>query len=226
MDKCITQDCDRLASTRGYCRFCYQKMLKQGTIQKLTRSKKCNTPECEELVFRADYCKSCKHKHDYNDNREFRSAQIKEYNKANKEKMSLYAKEYRKENNDARTEYNRSWRRDNAPRYLWNKARLRAKEIGLEFNIEISDVIIPKYCPIFGTEMEFAEVEENNGPRSYPNSPSIDRIDNSKGYIKGNIIVISCRANVLKSDGTPEEFAKLSNFLKGRALPEEDCHYW
>jgi len=47
---------------------------------------------------------------------------------------------------------------------------------------------------------------------NWNNSPSIDRIDNSKGYIKNNIVVVSRRANVLKKDASIEELKKLAEF--------------
>jgi len=53
-----------------------------------------------------------------------------------------------------------------------------------------------------------------------PNSPSLDRIDNSKGYVKGNVIVVSWRYNSLKKDGTPAELVAVALFaarMQGRA---------
>lgn len=73
---------------------------------------------------------------------------------------------------------------------LWCSARARANTKGREFNIEVSDVVIPKVCPVLGIPMK---------------SPSIDRIDSAKGYVKGNIRVISNRANTLKNNATVEE---------------------
>jgi hypothetical protein len=45
-------------------------------------------------------------------------------------------------------------------------------------------------------------------------SPTLDRIDNSKGYIVGNVWVISMRANRLKSDATVDELMMLATNLR------------
>ena len=87
---------------------------------------------------------------------------------------------------------------------LLTKAKNRAKRKGLEFNIDISDVIIPKKCPVLGIDI-FEDIQG----RYEHHSPSIDRIDNKKGYIKGNVRVISHRANALKMDATAEEMRKV-----------------
>ena len=46
------------------------------------------------------------------------------------------------------------------------------------------------------------------------NSPSLDRIDNKKGYVKGNVAVISMRANHVKADGTTAEIAAIADFMR------------
>lgn len=93
---------------------------------------------------------------------------------------------------------------------LFYAAKHRAKRNGLEFNIEITDIIIPDYCPVF-PEME---LDKNNRSNSKPNSPSLDRHDNTLGYVKGNIYVISHRANSLKSSGNIEEFRKILKYME------------
>lgn len=91
---------------------------------------------------------------------------------------------------------------------LINSARGRAKKKNIEFSITIADVNIPTHCPILGYELKM-----NDGRHKY-NSYSLDRIDNSKGYVPGNIHVISFRANTMKGDASLEELEKLVQYLK------------
>lgn len=89
--------------------------------------------------------------------------------------------------------------------------KARAKLKGLEFNIIAEDVILPTHCPILGCELIKNTIKQYN-------SPSLDRVDNSKGYIKGNVRVISSRANTLKGDGTVEEFIKIIEYMKDHQI--------
>lgn len=104
--------------------------------------------------------------------------------------------------------YNKSRRDDNKEKFILSEIKNRAKSNGLEFDLEIEDIIIPNLCPILGIE-----IDKTNQKRM-DNSPSIDRIDNSRGYTKDNIIIISWRANNIKSDATIEELIKIANFYK------------
>ena len=93
--------------------------------------------------------------------------------------------------------------------YLWFRAKQRAIKYGYEFNIEESDIIIPKICPI----LEVPIILGSKG--NYEYTSSLDRIDNSKGYIKGNIQVISKKANSMKNSATLEELQKFcTNILR------------
>jgi hypothetical protein len=103
----------------------------------------------------------------------------------------------------------RNYSKENPEWYLLTKAKERAKLKGLEFNITVDDIIIPEYCPIL-------EIKLTKGKyKDYQNSPSLDRIDSNKGYIKGNIAVISVLANTMKNKATKELLEKFSkNILK------------
>lgn len=90
-----------------------------------------------------------------------------------------------------------------------NNARHRAEREGLEFNLTEEDIIIPEKCPILNVPLVIGT------RRNYDYSPSIDRLDNSKGYVKGNIWVVSNKANSMKNSATEEElFAFCTNILK------------
>ena len=96
----------------------------------------------------------------------------------------------------------------NISSYLLRSAKYRAKKKGIEFTIKSSELVIPTYCPLLGVELKY------NEGRAQGNSFSIDRIDNSKGYIPGNVWVISHRANMIKSDATLEDLELLVVNLK------------
>ena len=102
----------------------------------------------------------------------------------------------------------KAYRTKHPERMLLNHARMRARARGLEFNIELADVVIPTHCPVLGIPLALGDGGVT------PGSPSLDRIDNSRGYVKGNVRVISHRANSLKTDAT---FAEL------KAVYEDAC---
>jgi hypothetical protein len=85
--------------------------------------------------------------------------------------------------------------------------KTRAKRKGLEFNLTPSDIVIPDVCPVLGIPIIQGQSVSND------NSPSIDRIDNTKGYVRGNIRIISDRANKLKSDGALEEIVAIAVYM-------------
>jgi hypothetical protein len=65
---------------------------------------------------------------------------------------------------------------------------------------------IPEYCPIF----PWIKLNYKAGNISrLPDAPSLDRIDNSKGYIPGNVRIISWRANKLKGEAENRELIAL-----------------
>lgn len=92
---------------------------------------------------------------------------------------------------------------------MWRRAKARAKTRNLEFNIAVSDITIPQYCPVLGIELKVHR--GRSGGES--NSPALDRIDNSKGYIKGNIVVTSHLANMMKNSATNEELRAFAQWV-------------
>ncbi len=93
-------------------------------------------------------------------------------------------------------------------RYLLNAAKGRAKKNGIPFDLTEEDIEIPKICPIFKKPFVYTI----GGRHDF--TPSLDRVDNTKGYVKENVIVISWKANDLKSNATIKELIMLANFYK------------
>ena len=93
-------------------------------------------------------------------------------------------------------------------------ARDRAKRSGVPCTITVEDVIIPKKCPVLDIVLKDTRKRDSQGDhKASPNSPSIDRIIPSKGYVPGNIRVISHRANRMRGDCTVQEIEKLYLYL-------------
>lgn len=89
---------------------------------------------------------------------------------------------------------------------MLQNARARARVAGVPFTIEKADIVVPTNCPILGIPLFRAR--RGGGD----NSPSLDRIVPEKGYTPGNTIVISNRANRLKSDATIQELRDIASF--------------
>ncbi len=119
----------------------------------------------------------------------------------------LSKKNYEK-NKHRLLEQKRIWKSENVAEVLLNSAKNRALKYNLEFNLQLSDIVLSEFCPILGIKLQ------KNFGRAKDSSYSLDRIDNARGYIKGNVIVISWKANRLKSDGTIEEIEKVLKWMR------------
>lgn len=96
---------------------------------------------------------------------------------------------------------------------MYSGAKQRAKKNNLEFGLKSYKDLppTPSFCPILGIPIFVKEGSKNGGS---DNSPSLDRIDNTKGYVKNNIHIISRKANQMKSNANFEEIKMLYKFMK------------
>lgn len=107
----------------------------------------------------------------------------------------------------------------NAQRIKFRAKKAIALRTGFSWGIEFGEISWPKVCPILGIELDyFAEscVEA---------SPSFDRIDSNLGYDKGNVHIISWRANRIKNNGTAEEHRRIADYLDNltiHTLPKQE----
>ncbi len=105
--------------------------------------------------------------------------------------------------------------RDKGPKYYWLNKMLCTKKIPKLDRIELLEsLVLPDVCPVFGVDLNYCGGTGGVGFTRTENSPSLDRIDSSVGYIKGNIQIICWRANRIKNDSTPEELKTLAKYME------------
>jgi len=128
---------------------------------------------------------------------------------ARKEQCRKSSRKWKREHPEQHAEDCSRWRKQNPARQLLIRLRTRARVRGLAFSITLEDILpLPSHCPILGVELRSGK---------YPNDPhaySVDRIDSSKGYIPGNVAVISSRANRIKNDGSAEEHERIAAWMR------------
>ena len=209
MDELNTKKCKACGKTLPIDQFYKAKSMKDGRIS---------------------FCKSC-----YLEKRRKKSKEwlhknkdrIKEVQKLwrqnNKEKLKEYHKKYQDEHAaeikaakqeayyediGKSREHLRAQYRKHTQQRLYNSAKRRAKNKGYDFNIELEDVVVPEFCPVLGIKLC------NGDGVAIDSSYSLDRIDTSIGYVKGNVVVVSYKVNTMKSNGTIEDMEKIVRFYK------------
>lgn len=102
-------------------------------------------------------------------------------------------------------------------KHLWQGLKASANARGIPFDLkptDIDEIGIPLTCPILGIPLAFNRGTVND------NSISFDRIDSTKGYAIDNLIVVSYRANRLKSDASLDELKRILAFYEGIATKQ------
>ena len=93
------------------------------------------------------------------------------------------------------------------PQYImFYDARKRAQMFGVPFGIEPEDITVPAVCPVLGITLDSSTRDS---------TPSLDRREPARGYVPGNIAVISFRANRIKSDANTHELALVLAYTRG-----------
>lgn len=122
---------------------------------------------------------------------------------------SDYQKNYYRENKEKVLTRQRKVREDDPQKRLFKSAKQSSKIRGLAFEISLEDVVIPTVCPVF--KLPFNRFTDM--------SPSIDRVDNSRGYVKGNVQVISRKANSMKYTASGEELLQFADWVNKNYTP-------
>lgn len=93
---------------------------------------------------------------------------------------------------------------------LWQSAKARAKDKGLPFTITIEDIPQVTHCPVFG--IEFVQGLQPDGCRDAWST--LDEIKHGKGYVPGNVVVVSHLANLIKNKATIEQLVQVARFYE------------
>lgn len=125
-----------------------------------------------------------------------------------RDKCLAYEQKYRDKNRERERVRLRRYYAKTKVKQMVRAAKWRAGLTGTPFDLTEHDVQIPLFCPVLGMP-----IEQSSG-RQKPNSPSLDRIVPERGYVKGNVRVISSRANTLKRDGTLDEFRAIVAYME------------
>jgi len=101
----------------------------------------------------------------------------------------------------------------------FSQAKERAKKKDISFGFARSKDLpsVPEICPALLIPLFVGD------EKSTDNSPTLDRIDNNKGYIKGNVQWISRKANQMKSNANFKEIKMLYNYMKKQYLERRRC---
>ena len=100
---------------------------------------------------------------------------------------------------------------------IFNKAKRRSKQKNIEFNLTLAELITLKNntCPILGHEILYKSGVD------YRRSASLDRIDPNKGYITGNVKILSYEGNSLKNRNNYHSAVKMLEYIITNSPPED-----
>lgn len=93
---------------------------------------------------------------------------------------------------------------------IFYEIKSRAKKRGLAFDLDQQGFKPPAVCPALGIPLFFSIGEVTD------NTPTIDRINNTKGYTKDNCEWLSYRANRIKNSSTLEELISITLYVAKR----------
>lgn len=96
----------------------------------------------------------------------------------------------------------------NPEKAMHRRSKKRAKSKGIAFDIKVKDIHIPDRCPLLNIPIEV----QKGGANDF--SPSLDRIDSTRGYVQGNIWVISRLANIMKAHATIDQLLLFSKNIQ------------
>lgn len=94
------------------------------------------------------------------------------------------------------------------------KIRARKREIAFNLTLDYLESIATPTCPVLGIDLSWGH---RNGTQQ-DHSPSLDRVNPELGYVVGNVVWLSQRANTIKSNGTASEHERIAEWMRWVAV--------
>jgi|DEB0MinimDraft_12_1074336.scaffolds.fasta_scaffold02147_4 hypothetical protein len=107
-------------------------------------------------------------------------------------------------------------------------AERRANKKNIRFELTAEDIenVWPEdnYCPALRIPLKIKPKRKNdpNYLKTTSNSPTLDRIIPELGYIPGNIVVVSMKANMIMSSARPSEVIKVGKWFDEKYYEVKD----
>lgn len=141
-----------------------------------------------------------------------KNGHLRHEGRACRECQKLAGSRYRHKHPEEKREHVRTSRlkirTEDPARLLMYSVKGRVNRTKVPFNLTTEDLRIPEVCPVLGIPLFFSERGRGD------NTPSVDRVNPDLGYVRGNVAVISWRANRMKSRFSRDEFERLVAWLR------------
>ncbi len=128
----------------------------------------------------------------------------KEYQKQKQRDKYAQNEAYR----DRKKSEAKAWIENNHRSWLLRQIKLRAKKMNIKFNLTLEDIVVPERCPVLGIKLERGKGQSCDA------SPTVDRINAKRGYVKGNVAIISRKANSLKGHATAAQHRRIAEWME------------
>lgn len=146
---------------------------------------------------------------------EARAEYQREYREKNRERLNEYNRHRYADNRTERKVQTREWENRTWGKQAWSRllraSRQRAKKAGIEHTLT-KEWILPRMT---GCEMSGLPFDLTRGRTAF--SPSIDKIDSSKGYTPDNCRVILWALNAAFCDWGQDTFARIWETVRDRS---------
>ena len=174
----------------------------------------CGAQENEETPFgkNQNRCKKCIAKRQaewFQKNKEERRAKKLAYRHADPEKARAQDRKWKSAHREQIKLHTIERMKKDPIQGILKITKARAKKNGVPFNLTREDIFIPEFCPIFGIKLTYG------GPMK-DSTMSIDRLIPSLGYTRGNVNIISMKANYIKNFGTASEHEIIAAWMRSK----------